>query len=293
MSSLADRLTREVLLLASGQLEQVTAAPQVALTPRQVHQCRVAVKRLRAAWALLAPAVPAAAAEAIARLRALNAAAAPARTAAVAVETLDDLLRRARRPRRRDALAALRAALPAPPPPPERAYVGDTWRIEAAAWRALPVQPDDAALRAGVAATCARAARRLHRAQRAGSADAWHRARTQVKRLLSQLELLCPQPAATFGHRPALLRDLADTLGRMQDLADLRALADDAPLRRGERATIDRHLRRRLRRLARRAGALASAVFDATALPADVEAWRRDGGIATPAGTPEKAAAAA
>lgn len=146
-------------------------------------------------------------------------------------------------------------------------------RADSAAWRTLPPLPADAILADHVQTTCARAIRRLRRARRSGTPDAYHRARKLTKRLLYQIELLCPQPEAVLGGGHAALKELGVVLGNLQDLFDLRRIADDVPLRKAERRTLEKLLRRRARKQMCAADRLAHTTFAADAVPAALAAW--------------------
>lgn len=271
MGALADHLTRQALELGSTLLATAADTNSV-LAPRHVHRARVGGKRLRAAWELVAPAAPAMASAAIARLRACNAILAPARRIQAVAETLADLIADAHTPRRLAALTAMRDALPAATTP-RAGTLGDVMRAESAAWRSLPSLPADGILAGHVQTTCARAMRRLRRARRTGAADDYHRARMLTKRLLYQIEWLCPQPQTVLGGGHAALKELGEVLGNLQDLLDLQHAADEVPLRKAERRTLEKLLRRRAGKQMSAADRLAQTTFAADAVPAAVAAW--------------------
>lgn len=196
-----------------------------------IHELRVACKRLRAVWQLLTPVLGRATTRA--RDHALRDAAkrlAGHREAHVLRRTIERLRRRhAREESEHAALDAL-AERVAARWPEVRAEPSAAEPLRAAfadqrdAIAALPQALDDDDLLAGLLRSYGRARQEGRRAALLRDDDAWHRCRRWAKYELYQLELLARgDPERSRVRR---LTRLGDTLGRFNDLCNLRALAD-------------------------------------------------------------------
>ncbi len=268
------------------------AAPPTQLA-QTVHETRVLLKRARALLRLLTPGLPADAARlkaAEARLRRAARRLAPARDGEVGLVTLTRLVRDAsatdrshlepvrhwfathHRDRPLRAGALLRSLHQVPALLDQTVRTLQTARWPDHGWRVLEASFHD---------SYRRARRRLKNAAREGKAAAFHDARTGVKRLMYQIQLLrrvSPRLAARLART---LDDLQTNLGDDHDLAVLDAALRKAPPRLGEAksrkrlhaaiAQRQRKLRRRALRLARQSFAARPASFTA-ALHHD---WRR------------------
>lgn len=109
----------------------------------------------------------------------------------------------------------------------------------------------DRAIVRALARSHARARRAGRTARRTRKARDFHRWRRRLKSFLYQWEALGLADAATFP--VAKWRRLAATLGDVQDLDDLRAAVERAPLARREARAISKLVKRRVRKLERRA----------------------------------------
>ena len=266
-AALADRLVQRALLLTSQVLGRVIDEGEF-LSPAGVHGVRVAIKRLRAGWRLLEPALPMQAAQAETRLRALHHALAVDRSRFVRLATLQRECAGSDDPDLRAAFDDLSEVAPFAGTGEGLSVrglaenVGRTFRAESRAWRELGA----AAHAADVRPALRQAYRRLRNAARAahrGDPDGWHRWRLRLKRVLYQLELVTGPGA---GLPPGLLaqwRTLADQLGRLQDLEDLRTVLGDlrSPAHARAGARVVEHVRNRQRRLFRKVKAARDEAF--------------------------------
>lgn len=233
-TSLDDRLVQRALLLTSQVLGRVIDEGEY-LSPAGVHSVRVAIKRLRAGWRLLAPSLPLQAAQADTRLRTLHHELAGDRSRFVRLATLERVCAEG------DAAgdgADLRAAmleLQASAPftaggegISSRGFadsVGRTFRAESRAWRELGPAVRDADLLPALR-DAYRSMRRAAKRARRRDPESLHRWRLRLKRVLHQAELVAAPPlSANDGAEDEVVagwRALAEQLGRLQDLEDLR-----------------------------------------------------------------------
>lgn len=258
---LYERLVQRALLTTSDVLARVIDEGD-ALSARGVHSVRVSIKRLRASWRLLAAVQPEAAADAEARLRSLHHALAFDRFRTVRAHTLERLARDAGSAALDEAIAAFSARqgpLPVPATPLSEAdgtavrtlneSVGRTFRAESKAWRELPPVADDALWEA-----IRRSYRRVRRATdglHRRRLSRYHRLRLRLKQLLYQLEA-CGLDVA-LGETPRTQWWwLADRLGRLQDVDDLRAAVTTAGIPAPHAAVLHACIAQAERRLLRK-----------------------------------------
>ncbi len=263
--ALSDRLVQRALLLTSQVLGRVIDEGEY-LSPAGIHGVRLAIKRLRAGWRLLASALPMQAAQAETRLRALHHELAADRSRFVRLATLQRVCSESADPDLRNALDELLGVAPfsgggeGVTARGLAESVGRTFRAESRAWRELGT----AAHEADLGPALRQAYKRLRRAAveaRRGDPESWHRWRLRLKRVLHQLELVT---GADGGASLALLeqwRALADQLGRLQDLEDLRQALDGTHASARTRALVAARIGTRQRHLFRKVRAAREAAF--------------------------------
>jgi CHAD domain-containing protein len=266
-SALADRLVQRALLLTSQVLGRVIDEGEF-LSPAGVHGVRVAIKRLRAGWRLLAPALPLQAAQAETRLQTLHHALAVDRSRFVRLATLQRECAGSDDPDLRTAFDALSQVPPFAGTGEGLSTrslaetVGRTFRAESRAWRELGAAAHTADVRPALRRAYRRLREAAHAAHRADP-EGWHRWRLRLKRVLYQLELVTGPGDALPPGLHAQWRALADQLGRLQDLEDLRGVLGElrSPTHARAGLRVAEHVRDRQRRLFRKVKAARDEAF--------------------------------
>ena len=224
--SLVDRLVQRALLLTSQVLGLVIAEGEY-LSHSAVHEIRVTIKQLRAAWRLLETTAPESVADARTRLRTLHRLLAEDRKRTARRVTLCDLLAKCRSDADRTAVHRMLEGLSDTPgvllgrSTAER--VGIAFRAESRAWRELPLNASDLGLEKALVRSYRRARRVGKRAEGRRSLAVHHRWRQRTKRLLFQMNLLFDTPPAELAPALQAMAKIAENLGTLQDCVDLRA----------------------------------------------------------------------
>lgn len=224
--SLVDRLVQRALLLTSQVLGLVIAEGEY-LSHSAVHEIRVTIKQLRAAWRLLETTAPESVADARTRLRTLHRLLAEDRKRTARRVTLGELLAKCRSDADRAAVHRMLEGLSDTPgvllgrSTAER--VGIAFRAESRAWRELPLNASDSGLEKALVRSYRRARRVGKRAEGRRSLAVHHRWRQRTKRLLFQMNLLFDTPPAELAPALQAMAKIAENLGTLQDCVDLRA----------------------------------------------------------------------
>ena len=222
---LAEAVRREALDTLTTTRKR--AAAKSTFTPDAVHRVRVASKRLRAMWQLMRPVIePQIAQDADARLGGLAAVLSRSRDTHVLADLLTDL-RDSDEPIYRGAFDRAAALLDSPEgveldqESTRTALLGglDGDRDE---WRLLVLPDDEELVDQGLGRTYRKARRRAETAARTGEGDHNHRWRKWTKYLRYQLECL-GEPGTELGRRIAGLKALGGSLGKRNDLHNLRS----------------------------------------------------------------------
>lgn len=224
--NLTERLQDNAHQLAQHALDQLKTA---SLSPAAVHDCRVAVKQLRAHWQLLRPWLSRNVHRQIdAELRDGARVLAGARDDHVLLVTLDKLARKARQPEQ-PALQRLRHQLlaQANPVPADQDHqqAVNAFRNDLLHWQALRLTPTDhELLNTGLARTYKQCRHRTRKAADSPDPHAWHDLRKWVKYLLYQQRALGLEVASQDG-----LNLLGSQLGKLHDLHMLQDVATCRP----------------------------------------------------------------
>ena len=221
--SLIERLCQQAIRINEQALMDLQRQP---LTANAVHDCRVAVKRLRAQWQLLRPWLSRDDHRACDHtIRNAAQALAGARDTHVMAATLQTLASKADKPSRHSLSRVANTLFSDPQPQPETSHHQEAiiaFTRDQQHWQSLALDiSDHELLVSGLARTYKQCRNRTIKAQGGTEPEPWHDLRKWVKYLLYQQQSLADQHIHTPCHDQALTR-LGKTLGKLHDLHMLR-----------------------------------------------------------------------
>ncbi len=247
----SDELSQAIEFLSSKELDLDTA----------VHEARKRIKRLRALLRLVRGELGSKFDDVNAELRSIAGRLASAREAAATLEAIDRLKAEKGDRLPEDAFAAARATFSGRTP--SRSSLGDLLETSVEHLNEVATTIEDAELdgngfgllKAGFRRTYRSARRRLHRAERSHTAEAFHELRKAVKAHQHHLHFLEEAWPELLSRRREALSDLSELLGQHHDLSllvpELREAghAELAELAAERSAELERDIVQRARRL--------------------------------------------